>query len=98
MKTDKKREYLLDAEEGITEQLLANGARDGDSDIVVYAPPQLLDDVRIVGLDMEGELEVGAGVFVATVDLGLDGKRGQDVEQTVIHVCRRSLKEPSAAA
>lgn len=98
MQTDKKREDLLDAEEGIAEQLLTNGAGDGDGDIVVYAPPQLLDDMRIVGLDMEGKLEVGASVFMTTVDLGLDGESGQDVEQAVIHVSRRSFKEPSAAA
>lgn len=97
-KADKKRKDLLDAEERIAEQLFANGAGNGDGDIVVYAPPQLLDDVRIVGLNMEGKLEVGARVFVATVDLGLDGESGQDVEQAVIHVCRRSLKEPSTAA
>ena len=98
MKTEKKKGNLLDTEKRITEQLLTNGAGDGDGDIVVYAPPQLLDDVRIVGLDMKGKLEVGAGVFVATVNLGLDGERGQDMEQAVIHVCCRSLKEPSASA
>lgn len=54
--------------------------------------------MSIVGLDMKRKLEVGTGVFVTAVDLGLDGESGQDVEQAVVHVCRCSLKESSAAA
>lgn len=96
IKRDKKN--LLDAEEGITEELLANGAGHRNGNVVVYAPPQLLDNMSIVGLDMKRKFEVGTGVFVAAIDLGLDGESGQDVEQAVVHVCGCSLKEPSAAA
>ena len=63
---------LLDAEEGIAEQLLANRSRNCDGGIVVYAPPQFLDDMGVIGLNMESKLEIGAGVFVSTVYFGFN--------------------------
>lgn len=92
------RDSLLDAEERVGEQLLANGAGDGRRDALARGPLQLLGHVNVVGLDMVGKLEVGLGVFVSTIDLGLDGQGGQDVKQAVVHLCRGTLKESPASA
>lgn len=91
------KDSLLDAEERVGEQLLANGARDGRRDALCRGPLQLLCHVSIVGLDMVGKLEVGLGVLVSTVNLSLDGQGGQDVKQAVVHLCRGTLKESPAS-
>ena len=96
--TQERTLYLLHAQERIAEQFLANGARDRDLDVLVQQPPQFLSHMGIVRFDVDRELEVGPGVFVTTVDLGLDWQRCQDMEQAVVHVCCRALKEPTATA
>lgn len=93
----REREDLLDTEEGVAEQLLANGTGNSSGHVLIHAPLKLLGNMLVVGFDMMGKSEVGLGVFMSTVDLGLDGQGGEDVQQTVVHISSSTFKETTAS-
>lgn len=93
-----RKNNLLDTKEGVAKQLLANSSRDSRGHVLVHAPLKLLSDMLVVGLDVVRKTEVGLGVFMSTVDLGLDGQCGEDVQQTVVHISCSAFKETTASA